>query len=207
MPGNSHRIANLMSPFTIEPATLKDLDWIAQLEAESYSGDDAIPGGILKEWYEVNPTGFFVIKGILEERVGHIDILPVRSRVLQLLLEGAILEREIRGDSLYSPDERDSIRELYVESLAVCIPGRYKAGALLSLAFNLPSLIENIAALEKIETIYAIAATKPGERVIKRLGFEMIRKGEERKDGHPVFAVSFKTLMDNISQYLKRGET
>ena len=183
-----------------DPASLEDIEWIAQLEAEMYRGSDVVSVEILKEWYAANPTGFFVIKTTNCERVGHIDILPVRSRILRLFIEGALLERDIRGDSLYSPGERDSIRELYIESLAICVSGRCKIAALRALVLNLPSLLCKIAAPENIETVYGMAATKPGEQMMEHLGFQRVLKGEERKDGHPVFSIRFKNLMENISR-------
>jgi len=193
-------LQELITSFLIEPANLEDMEWIARLEAELYRGNDVVPEEILKEWYAANPTGFFVMKTRNAERVGHIDILPVRPRTLQLFVEGALLERDIRADSLYSPGERDSIRELYIESLAICLPGRSKLAALLSLSSNLPYLVDRIAVLENIESVYAMAATKPGERMMELLGFQIVRNGEWRKDGHPVFSVRFKMLMDNIAR-------
>ena len=211
-------LQELTSSFLFDPATLKDIEWIAQLEAEMYSGEDVVPEEILREWYAANPTGFFVIKTKNGQNLGHIDILPVRPGTLRLFVEGAILERDIRGDSLYSPGERGSIRDLYIESLAVRVSGKGKISVLRALALNLPSLLCRIAAPENIETVYGMAATKPGERMMEHLGFQRVLKGEERKDGHAIFSAGFKMLMENIAwicrdlagkdniQYLKKGE-
>src|SRR5436190_12019019 len=83
--------------YCIEPANLDDIEWISQLEAEVYSPQDAIPERILKVWYAANPTGFSIIKTKDGERIGHLDILPLRKEFLGSLLEGKIKERELTG--------------------------------------------------------------------------------------------------------------
>src|ERR1051325_7640797 len=100
--------------YSLEPAALEEVEWIAQLEYEMYSSDDAIPQHILEEWYARNPSGFSILKINDGERIGHIDILPIHPTILQRFISGDIVERDIRGNDLYSLADKKLIRNLYV---------------------------------------------------------------------------------------------
>ncbi len=183
----------------IAPAESEDMGWIAEQEAKRFSGIDVIPEALLREWHARNPTGFFLIIAEDGRRAGYINILPVRHETLRLFLDGNIVERQIRADALYSADERELIRELYVESIVVDLSGRARAAALLALAVNFASMIELICDIDKLGHVYAIAATTPGMNLLRHLGFSVIQKEGERKDGHELFAIEGKDLMDRIA--------
>lgn len=55
-------IKEFITTMNITRASIEDIEWIARLEAELFTGTDAIPEEVLKEWYSTNPTGFFIIK-------------------------------------------------------------------------------------------------------------------------------------------------
>ena len=63
--------------YCIDRAEPQDIDWIARIESEVYSQEDAIPKSILKEWYMKNPNSFSILKDDHGGNVGHIDILPL----------------------------------------------------------------------------------------------------------------------------------
>jgi len=192
-------IKEFITTMNITRASIEDIEWIARLEAELFTGTDAIPEEVLKEWYSTNPTGFFIIKQN-EERVGHIDILPLRPQTFDLLLKGSLIERQIRGVSLYTPNERNLIKNLYIECVSISLTGRAREVALLSLLSNISSMINKICPVENVDKIYAIAATKQGEQIMKHLGFTLAKQGEKRKDGHPMFVAEIKTLLKSIDQ-------
>src|SRR5450432_1203879 len=98
------------------PATRDDVEWAADLAKRIYRGNDIIPKDLMLEWYDKNPTGFFVIQSTDGERVGNLDLLPVKPATLNRFIRGEITERNITGDCLYSPAEAGEIRDLYVES-------------------------------------------------------------------------------------------
>ncbi|RPI97929.1 MAG: hypothetical protein EHM32_00480 [Spirochaetales bacterium] len=187
----------------IAPAEARDFAWIAEQEAKRFSGIDVIPEALLREWHSRNPTGFFLITDEDGRRAGYITILPVRAETLRLFLGGSIVERQIRADAMYSADERELIRDLYVESIVINLSGRARAAALLALAVNFVSMIELICDIDKLNHVYAIAATTPGVNLLRRLGFSVVQKEVERKDGHVLFSVEGKTLMDRIAGIYK----
>ena len=188
---------NLTAAYVIAEATPTDIAWIAQHEATVYSTNDAIPEALLREWYAANPKGFSIIKTADGRRVGHLDILPLRPRTCESFIAGDIFEREIRGDSLYGIDERERITCLYVESIALCLPKPLSNTAAIStIMASLPTIIARVADPSRIESIYAIAASRAGDRFMRRLGFEVLRPAERRKDGHDFFFASWSTVAE-----------
>lgn len=191
---------DINAAYSVEQATRDEIAWIAKLEASVYSTDDAIPERLLREWYSVNPAGFSLVKAAGGHPVGHLDILPLRSATLEALLRGDIVEREIRGDSLYSPRDRSLIKQLYVESI-ILLPSKRlaKAAAIMSVLANIPSIVERVADLNTVERIYAIAATPAGEKLMRRLGFDLLSAGERRKDRHNLFAGEASVVVGKAS--------
>jgi hypothetical protein len=184
----------LIQTISINPASMEDIEWIAQLESELFTGADVIPVELLKEWYNTNPTGFFVFKTSDGVRVGHINILPLRPQILELFLEGKIIERQIRGESLFTPVEKKSIKNLYIECLAVKPVGRIRAAVLYALMSEFVSMICNICPVDNMEKIYAVAATVQGEQIMRNFGFKVIREDAARQDGHKLFEADVKEL-------------
>jgi hypothetical protein len=185
--------------YEIVPAGRGDISWIAGLEAGAYSPEDAIPELVLQKWYGANPAGFSVIRTHDGKRIGHIDILPLRPDALSALIGGTILEREIPGSSLFGLDEKDKIKDLYVESVIIRPPREVSmAPAGLCLLKSFPSLIARIVDPSQVRTLYAIGASREGERLLKRLGFERRQAASGKAQRHPLFAASFSVLAGRL---------
>lgn len=185
--------------FEIEPATLDDLLWVAEIETKAY-GPDAVPLDLMQLWYQKNRSGFFVIRSREGERVGHINLLPVRADAFQPLLEGKITEMELSPDALYAPTDKASIQDLYVESIIVCRPeAQSRMPVIYALLAEFNSLIANICDPSQVRQLYAIAATPAGERFMRQLGFEQIKAGSERLDRHPFFSARYEDIVVNIT--------
>jgi len=193
------QLIGITARYSIEQARSDEIAWIAQLEASVYSSDDAIPERLLREWYVANPTGFSIVKSGDGTPIGHLDILPLRPQTLEPFLKGDIVEREIRGDSLYSARNRQLIKHLYVESIILRPPRPLSnAAAIVAVLSNVSSIIARVADLSTVERVYAIAATTSGEGLMKDLGFELHGAKERRKDGHNLFVAEVPVLARKI---------
>ncbi len=202
--------------FRIEPATGSDIPWIADLEATVYSQSDAVPEQTLREWFSVNPSGFSIVRDPHGKAIGHLDILPLRPVTLDAFRKGDLVEREIGGDALYSPAERASITALYVESIILRPDKAISKGlAVLAVLDNLSSILERVADAKTVELIYAIAATAAGEKLLRKLSFELENVAERRRDSHKLFvasvsdvtsrAAAFSGTQSSISHSVHRG--
>lgn len=197
-PGGEGRAA-----YRIDAAARQDVGWIAESEARVYSPSDAIPEPVLAEWYDSNPAGFSVLKSG-GERIGHINILPLRPAPLRRLLDGAVAERDIRGADLYAPHERDSIKELYVESLAVLPrPGVSSAPAASFVLSNVIPLVGRLCDPGGVENVYALAASGAGEKLMRHLGFVRRAEASARSDGHDLWAARLSDVTPLLSAYVK----
>jgi hypothetical protein len=198
LPAN-HELEGLRG-FRVEPATNGDIAWIAELEAAVYSKSDAVPEQTLREWFSVNPTGFSIVRDPSGKAIGHLDILPLRPVTMEAFCKGNIVEREIRGDSLYTPTDRSSITTLYVESV-ILVPEKpmMKGPALLCLLDNLGAILDRIADAKTVEKLYAIAATTAGENLLKKLSFEVESVGERRRDAHGLFVACVANVAARIA--------
>lgn len=189
--------------FVIEPATADDIAWVGRIETEAY-GEDAVPVHTIRRWHKHNPTGFFIVKTPEAKKVGHLDILPLRPEVLQLLLEGKIQERDLSEAALYAPSEREMIKDLYVESIIVLTDHPSRSAAIHVVLSEFDSLVSHICEPAKVESVYAIAATPEGDKFMRQLGFEQVRAGSERLDEHPFFAARYDDVAANINNILGR---
>jgi hypothetical protein len=186
--------------YGIDAASREDINWIARFEAEMYSVEDAVPEQILGDWYDQNPNGFWIIKH-KGQPIGHLDILPVKPEILQNFIAGVIVERDIRGIDLYSPNQKALVKTLYVESIAISPSnGHNRALAVNHLLSNFFDLVSRIADPSELSDIYAIAATIAGRRFLGRLGFGVVKRARERKDQHDLFAAKLPDLGGRIRQ-------
>jgi hypothetical protein len=191
--------------FPLVQAELADIPWIAQLEASAYTAEDAVPESILMSWFQRNPHGFSVIENSKGERVGHIDILPLRTEVAQPFLKGRVVEREISPDWILPPSAKEHIRDLYVESIIIKkTAGLFASPALFCVLQNFGSLIERICSVSQVDNIYAIEATASGKKLITRIGFERCGEASARTDDHELFRISAAALRASVERLVNR---
>lgn len=195
--------------YEIVQATKRDIEWTIQLRNECYAGE-ALSKDTLIEWFDANPKGFSVIKEKGGSRVGHLDLLPIRPRTRDALIEGKITEGEIRGDSLYSERERDDVTDIYCEGIIIQAPKgtptgaaeMVKAVAMRSVLFNITAVLERIANPKNLKFVYAIAASDSGRDVLEHLGFEVQSVAEHRKDKHDLFQIEYGVLLDKVEKLI-----
>jgi hypothetical protein len=197
------KVDDITDRYSIKQATPEEIEWIAQLEAKVYTDppEDAIPEQILREWYESNRSGFSVMR-MNGRKMGHIDILPLRPKTLESFIEGHIKERDIRGDCLYSPDEKAGVRNLYVESIIIRDDDDHEKPSPMALKFllcNFITLTKRLCDINAVERVYAIAATEDGEELMRSLGFKQVKSGQQRADHHNLYVAEFGTLRERLS--------
>ncbi len=191
--------------FEIRQATEADIEWIAELEENIYSGIDAIPHAVLKEWHQTNPNCFFIIREKDGTKIGHIDILPLRQEILNQFIAGEIIERNIRGNSIFKQEEREKINHLYIESLAIpYVTDLARSCALKDVLLSFDKLIETICDPNPSTIIYAMPASKEGRQIIEKLNFSLIVEGKKRKDGHCMYKIPFFELKAAIRKIIHK---
>jgi hypothetical protein len=188
------------------PATPEDLDWIFQLEIDAYSAQSAVARRTLEQWYGSNPDGFSILT-INGRKIGHITIVPLHPKILRSFVAGTIVEKDIQGDSLYTPREKHLIRNLYFESVILDPPkgpSTLPIKALTCVARDFVPLIRRICDPTNLENVYALAASGPGERLMRAVGFDQVKSDQERSDHRALYVAKFSTLNANISTLYDR---
>lgn len=188
--------------YSILRAKPEDITWIADLEKSFYK-KDAIPEAKLKEWFEANPSGFFLVFEN-DRRIGHLDILPMKTgdRTFQEFCSGKKREVDIPGTSIASATQKHNIQHLYVESVIIHPQAINRQAALTLLLDQFIRLIEGVARIEKVENVYAIAATKKGQDLLEHLGFEVERRSKKMKDKHPLYRVRLWLMAKRIKRVI-----
>ena len=188
------------------PATPNDLDWIFQLEIEAFSAQYAVARLTLETWYGSNPDGFSILT-VNGRRIGHLTVVPLHANILESFAQGTVLEPDIQADGLYTPAEKQLIKNLYVESIIIDSakgPSTLAIKALTRLAHNFVPLMQRVCEPANLENIYALAASGRGESFMKRLGFDEVRSGQQRADKRTLYVAKFGTLQTNISELYNR---
>jgi hypothetical protein len=191
----------------VRPATPEDLDWIAGLEIGAYSAEYAVARAKLDEWFCANPCGFSVVTAG-GRKVGQITLLPLRPELLGGFARGTIREQEIRGADLYTPAERESVRNLHVESVIILPPSGRSAPplkALVCLGRNFIRLIERVCEPENLDNVYALGASGQGESLIRKLGFTAVTGDRDGAGPRALYVVRFGDLEAKIrGLYVRR---
>ena len=140
-------------------------------------------------------------------RIGHLTIIPLRPNILESFVDGTILEPNIHGENLYTPQEKHLIRNLYVESIIIDSPkgpSTLPIAAFARLARDFVPLMSRICDPSQLESIYALAASGKGERFMKGLGLVPVQSVQERADQRTLYVAAFGTLRARISELLER---
>jgi len=191
-----------MNLIDIHMATPDDVYWIADKEKDVYKGNplDVMPLDMIQSWYRRNSACFWIFQRSGGERIGNIYIFPLKPNVLDKLVRGEILERDIRSEDIYSRRESGKITALHICSL-VCPDCR--EGTVQCIR-NLPRIFKNICNPDQLNHIYALSASQEGENLLKRNGFSAINDGTGRKDGHPCYRVEYQDFLARLNRRLSK---
>lgn len=187
----------------LRPATPDEIGWIADLQIRSYDREMAIPVELLSAWYRHNPHGFSIMEKDDGERIGHIDILPIKPAAVAVLLTGKEPEQSLTPTMLYTPAEQARIKAIYIESIIIKDSNReLQARALFTLLNEFNSIVSRICDVQQVSEVYWIPITPKGERMMQKLGFRLVGPADERVDKHPLYVGTLQDISSNIEALL-----
>jgi len=201
--------------YKVVPSNLNDVKWAAKQAVMVYGGYDVIPERVMLDWFRANKNGFFVVKRGDDANVGNLDILPLKPNTMKRFKSGELLEREFLGDCIFGPDEKASVKDIYIESLVV---PKHLFDDDTSNSFALYAVIERLtecilslcepAAVEKGEIkVYALSANPKVARHLEEMGFDIVSHKEKRRDGHDLYCLEFKSLELELKKLTDRRDT
>jgi tetratricopeptide (TPR) repeat protein len=179
----------------------EDIKDVAFQELMVYSIENAVPDHVLMEWYRQNPHGFNVI--LYDERkIGHLNLLPFTESFLSRFIEGKVIEKDAKASDVYPPGNQESIKDLYIESLAIIQPFEFLKDKILSRVLSqLAEIVARVCPPKQIRYIYALGANKDGTNLLLHFGFSEVLAEYPRKDGLCLFGILYADLLRSISKY------
>lgn len=187
-------VGDVLSDYCVDQATREDIVWAASLAARTYGGIDIISELKMLDWWNANPAGFSILfrDG---QPIGNLDILPLRKSCLDAFVAGTIIEQKFTGADLQTPNEREQIRDLYVES--VVIDGTMNAGGVPArhMLEAFPEMVLRVCKPRAVSRVYAISASDEGEQLLNGLGFVPEGVPERRLDNHQLWAASLLAVL------------
>lgn len=206
-PPGSRFMDDLAKSFVVQQATVPDIKWAAELAGRVYSGIDIIPETLMLEWYRQNSDGFSVVRSKMGELVGNLDLLPLKPAALEDFIAGRLIEKEFVANHLYPPSQFEAIFQLYVESFVTIQSGSLRANpmAAAQLLSEFHSILERICNPAKLHSVYAIAASEAGKRLLNHLGFGKCGENAKRRDKHDLFSVGGSRLIEALQEFFGDG--
>lgn len=174
--------------YLLAPADDQDIAWIARLQREVYSPEDAIPERVIRGWYEANPRGFWVVKSHDGRRCGHVDLLPLTPAGRDQVLAGGHFERDIHPSLLRGPHDHRLTSAVYVESVAAApAADGSNVGILTAMLEGFSRALDAVSHPDRLEALYAIAASDSGSQLMRHMGMEILADKAHRVDAHDLY--------------------
>ncbi|WP_126550146.1 hypothetical protein [Dictyobacter kobayashii] len=157
----------------LAPSTIADLWTEVLIGLEMYGEDDVPPFETLLEWRDINDEIFMHLKD-QGQSVGYSSLMPIEEKVLQALIHDKIRENDIPLRAI--KQWTDPGISVYVATVTVKPSGnkridRDRGG------FLIKQTVKWALTLNRqfdIKNWYGIGATKEGQKLFERLGFEEI---------------------------------
>lgn len=151
--------------------------------ANTYYGDTNPNLISLKSWYEKNPYTLITLADKNNNIIGYYDILPLEEEFAIDFIEGRVQERDIMGKHILSPKQMKHAKYLYFAGVAVkdytLQRNKIYSGQLIYSAFIYLNHFYN---LDKEISMFAIASTKCGEKLLKGLNYSLESSKHNRID-------------------------
>jgi hypothetical protein len=162
---------------------------VHRLTEDVYPGVEPLSSERYEQWLMVNPNIFVCLFDATRNVLGYFDVFPLRGDFLQLLVEGAVGEQDIRREHFLTPAEAGSASGLYLGGVAVsdwhCHHGKRCAAMMV---WGLLKYLDHFYPEPPDRTLYAHAVTAEGERLLQRFRFQRLADPEGRRDPYPLYA-------------------
>lgn len=186
------------------PATCKICSAAELAEANSLAAacyrKDALPNEVVELWRLKNPIMFACIMdqyGAVEAALG---IMPLTESFMEHFIAGKVVENQIGPEDIHSIEERKRVGQLYVSGVVVrdagTQRGHMRAGLLL---WATVQYLAKLYGTRRKRTLYALAATREGEHLLKRLNFRIVSRAGQRLDRHDLYSLEWnKSTLNRV---------
>jgi len=175
--------------------------------ATSFYGRDAIADELVEQWRLRNSNMYACVLNSENEVESSFSVMPLRDSFLDQFIAGKIVEAQITADDIIPVSESRRASRLYIGGVVVRDPkstrGQMRTGAML---WAMLVYLRKVYGLRRERTLYALAATKEGERLLKHLHFSLVSAASHRTDHHGLYSLvldreSAATMEHSIPDY------
>lgn len=168
----------------IGAATLNDIGAIVEIDRRYFRRADIVDEEVFRTWQRRNNSVFTVIRTD-KEVAGYYALLPLKSKALQSIIDGTLREKDIKPRDILDKKQVRRIQAIYFYSVAMT--HRYSKATWLLLQ-HLECYLETLVTEGCLSVIYAVAATGEGEKLLRKLGFQKLKDGNQRPGKHPLYS-------------------
>lgn len=136
-------------------------------------------------WWRMNNNIFYVIKDNQDQVISNMNLLPLRENCYKKLKQGIIKENEISADDVYTLDQIDDVKHIYVEGF--CCTKEYHVIHFIRSFFEILSCIANT---NNEIVVGAVAGSSDGSDLMKGLGFKVTTFAKFRNDNMDFYEIA-----------------
>jgi hypothetical protein len=177
----------------------EDIKKIVELDKKVFKEEDVIDADIFMRWYRKNPKTFTCLY-YKDKLIAYYSILPLRKEALEALCNGYLKECNIKGSDILDQNDMFNISHFYFFSFVISKRYPMVFFALLSHAIDTVNTLFNDGKLRKI---FATAATREGEKLLRRLQFQKIQDSDDRADKHDLYSKDIESRI-LLESYFKK---
>lgn len=172
------------------PCDMKLAAEAKKLASECYAGSVTIEPDTFEQLRAKNP---YILACLTDQRgdfLGYFDVIPVRPEFAHSLMQGLITETQITHEDVLAPSDLAHCKYLFVSGLAVRGPnthaGRRSASVLV---WSLLKYLDRFYGGSRPQ-VFALAATREGDELLRRFKLNLDSAGASRKDGYRLYSLT-----------------
>jgi hypothetical protein len=150
-------------------------------------GDNALPAAMAHQIFEFRPEIYAAVLGPDDSVAAYSSVFPLKKEAAEAFVAGDITEPELTTAMLLTRQDCHECASIYIGTLAV--GDNYDPimkSVLLASMFSWRAQQLNHVAINRL-SVMMTAATKQGERLIRRMGATQLNASANRKDGYAVY--------------------
>lgn len=172
-----------------------------------YYRDEYVPADIAEQWRMKNKGAFVQITNSNGELCSSFGILALSKSFMDQYIKGNVADTQLREDDILNMEDSKKCDRLYISGVIVRDPSKHvghKRTCVMLWAMMV--YVKSIYGLKRKREIFAVAVTEESERLMKKLGFQVICESAQRKDKRNMYRIdltknTWNKLMNKVGDY------
>jgi hypothetical protein len=150
-------------------------------------GDNALPSAMAHQFFEFRPEIYAAVLGPDDGVAAYSSVFPLKKQWAEAFVAGDITEPELTPAMMLTRQDCHEFASIYIGSVAVGDNfDPIMKSVLLASMFSWRAAQLHHVSIQRL-SVMMTAATKQGERLIRRMGARQLNASANRKDGYAVY--------------------